>query len=610
MRAEVATRGEALTTGDSDLHGTVQVDPERCAGCQECVIRCPTGALKFDAERWIAAAEDQLCVGCRQCQRVCPYSAISVSGPVVVAPRQNPVTVYPNTLVGNIHEVRRGFSTWREAVAEAERCLSCPDPTCLEGCPAHNDIPGFIAAVRGRDLAGAHAILRETSILPDVCSRVCDQSVQCEGACTWALAGGQAVAIGQLERFITDRAPVPELAPSAVKGKSLAVAVVGSGPAGAAAAWELLQAGAGVTMFEKDERPGGVLHWGIPDFTLPTRVAERPMEALLAAGLNLKTGVEVGREVPLETVLAEHDAVILAHGASQPIIPPVAGRDLFGVEHATTFLLRAKQALLDGERLPEIGPGARVLVIGGGNTAMDVARTVRRLGADVVAVEWMDERFTRVRPDELAEAREEGVEVRFSTTVDRLEGDSIGVAAAWLRRTSQRRVGELPQVVPGEPERIMVSRVVFALGYRVAKDLPLGPLELPLPPVDLRKAIAPRRWLASGILAGGAVGSQALAREVALAVAEVPAEAGRWSRLLRRRGRGGGGSFRTSWWTWLWRHQAAIGLDAAHAPRGERMWVVGDALVGPSTVVGAMAQGREAARAVLESCRPRSEPGM
>ena len=604
MTQQLLTRDGTIGIADPGEHAFVHVDRERCAGCQECIIRCPTAALRLDTVNWIAEADDQLCVGCRQCQRVCPYSAVTVTGPVVVGPRQEPPTIHPTALVGDIREVRRGFSSWREALTEAERCLNCPDPTCLEGCPAHNDIPSFIAAVRRRDLGLAHDILGATSVLPDICSRVCDQTVQCEGACSWTLAGGQAVAIGRLERFITERAAVPGVERTSADGVGLSLAVVGSGPAGCAAAWWLLAAGARVTMLERDDRPGGVLRWGIPDFTLPTEVAERPIEALLAAGLELRTGTALGRDVTLEELQAAHDGVILAHGASRPIVPPIPGVDLPGTEDAAEFLDRAKRALLAGERLPEIGPGTRVLVIGGGNTAMDVARTVGRLGADAIAVEWMDERFARVRPDELAEARGEGVEVRFSQTVQRLEGDSIGVSTAWLQRTRQRHVGDRPKILPGEPEKVMVNRVVFALGYRVAADVTQGVVELPLPPVDLRHAIPSRRWLASGILASGAVGTQALAREVTLAVAGTPTRSAWWTRLVSRR-RAGPALFRASWWTWLWRHQAAAGLDAAQTPQGDRIWVVGDALVGPSTVVGAMAQGREAARAVLQICRRR-----
>ena len=609
MTTQSPTREVFAPVPPAGEHAFVHVDPERCVGCQECVVRCPTEALRLDHENWIAQADDRLCVGCRQCERVCPFSAIRVTGPVVVGPRREVPAVCEGTLLGSVREVKRGLHSWREAVAEAERCLRCPDPTCLEGCPAHNDIRGFIAAVRDRDLGAAHAILRETSVLPDICSRVCDQSVQCEGACSWALAGGEPVAIGQLERFIADRADVPPLERTSSDGLGLSVTVVGSGPAGCAAAWGLLAGGASVTMLEQDERPGGVLRWGIPDFTLPTAIAERPVAALLAAGLNLRTGTTVGQDITLEALLRENDAVILAQGASVAIVPPIRGTELPGTEDATVFLDRAKRALLAGELLPEIGAGARVLVIGGGNTAMDVARTVRRLGADAIAVEWMDERFTRVRPDELAEAREEGVDVRFSTTVQSLEGDSIGVSSALLQRTRQRRVGDRPQVLAGAPERIPVNRVVFALGYRIAKDVGGGVVELPLPPVDLRHAIPPRRWLASGILAGGTIGAQALAREVTLAVAESPAQGGGWGRLLRRR-RAGGRTSRKNWWTWLWRQQAAVGLDAAQVPRGDRIWVVGDALVGPATVVGAMAQGREAARAVLETCRPRTQQSM
>ena len=585
-------------------HAFVRIDSERCVGCQECVIRCPTGALGLDAENWIAEADEVLCVGCRQCQRVCPYAAIEVTGPRVVGPRQEVPTLHVEPLEGSTREVRRGFPGWREALLEAQRCLTCPDPTCVAGCPAHNDIPGFIAALRGRDVAGAHAILADTSVLPDVCSRVCDQSAQCEGACSWALAGGQAVAIGRLERFLTDQAPVPGVARARGDGVGCSIVVVGSGPAGCAAAWELLAAGATVTMLEKDPEPGGVLHWGIPDFTLPPAIARRPIQALLDAGLELRTGCTLGKDVGLDELLDQYDGVILAHGASRPIMLPISGLTLAGVEDATSFLQRAKSALGADERCEEIGPDTRVLVVGGGNTAMDTARTVRRLGGQAIAVEWMDERFARVRPDELAEARHEGVDVRFTTTLERLEGDPTKVSTAWLRRTRQRRLEELPKLLPGKPEQLAVDRVIFALGYRVETEVAAGLVKLPLPRIDLRQAFPSRRWMASGLLAkeAGGVGLQALEREVTLAVAGAAARTGWWARVL---GHGGdGASVRTSRWARIWRRQAAIGLTAASTPVEGRVWVVGDSLVGPSTVVGAMAQGRTAARAVLR-VRPR-----
>ena len=210
----------------SQLQVTVLTD--RCAGCQECVIRCPAGALSMDASRWVAIADDALCIGCRQCERTCPFSAITVDGPLAVAARIEPAPAHPGRSPGSAGEVRPGFVSWDDALAEASRCLDCPDPTCVRGCPAHNDVPSFIRAVRAGDLGQAHDVLRRTSMLPDVCSRVCNQSAQCEGACTWSLAGGTPVAIGKLERFVADNAPVPPPARKSGSGAGLSVAVVGS----------------------------------------------------------------------------------------------------------------------------------------------------------------------------------------------------------------------------------------------------------------------------------------------------------------------------------------------------------------------------------------------
>ncbi len=246
-----------------------------------------------------------------------------------------------------------------------------------------------------------------------------------------------------------------------------------------------------------------------------------------------------------------------------------------------------------------------VLVLGGGNTAMDVARTLRRFGAGVTAVEWMDERFARVRADELAEARDEGVEVRFSTTLERLEGGDNGVRTAWLRRTVQPKVTQRPKVVSGPSEPLAVDRVIVALGYRVDAGVAASVAALPLPSIDQKGVIPDRRWTASGIPTGpaSAVGTQALKREVGLAAAGSMVHTGWWARLLHRRAESPG-LWRATWWARLWRRQAEAGLAAAPSPQAERIWVAGDALVGPSTVAGAMAQGRAAARAILKT-RPR-----
>ena len=586
-------------------HAQVHINLERCAGCQECVIRCPTHALSIDPEKWVAEADDALCVGCRQCERVCPYSAITVTGPLIVAARIDALPFRPMPLANNSQEIRRGFEGWSDALAEADRCLNCPDPTCMEGCPAHIDIPGFISAFRERNLDKAHDVLSQSSFLPGICSRVCDQSVQCEGACSWTLAGGQAVSIGRLERFVADHGPQPHVEKKTAEGAGLSVAVVGSGPAGVAAAWELLAASAEVSMIEKDEEAGGVLRWGIPSFTLPDSVVDPHFNALQAAGLRLRTGCELGKNITLAALLLEHDAVILAHGASLPLSIRVPGADLPGVEDATSFLNRAKPALEAGIRLEGFGPEVHVLVLGGGNTAMDVARTLRRFGARVTAVEWMDERFARVRPDELVEARYEGVEALFNTTVERLEGDGDGVRLAWLRRTVQRRGTQRPQIVKGAPEALPVDRVIVALGYRVDSTVAASVIALPLPSIDQKGVIPDRRWIASGIPTGPAfaIGTKALNREVGLAVAASPVHTEWWERLWHRRAESPG-RFRATWWAQLWKRQAEVGVAAAPNPQAERVWVAGDALVGPSTVAGAMAQGRAAARAVLKT-RPR-----
>ncbi|MHB1510800.1 MAG: FAD-dependent oxidoreductase [Acidimicrobiales bacterium] len=593
----LTTLGAAPPDPDLGSRPKVTVLVDRCAGCQECVVRCPTEALSMDVATWTAVADDAKCIGCRQCVRTCPFSAIYIDGPVVVAERVGRPAHHLERLEGNLEETRLGFSSWADVVAEASRCLSCPDPTCVRGCPVHNDIPGFIAAVREGDLDEAHRVLRRTSFLPDVCSRVCDQAVQCEGACTWSLAGGAPVAIGAIERFITDNAPVPGVQIVSEQGRGLEVAIVGAGPAGIAAAWELAQAGTSVTVFEKDEQPGGLIRWGIPDFTLPRSVSSRAWVALEEAGVNLRCGTEVDPG-ELAKLSASYDAVVLAHGAGVPMRLPVKGGDLEGVWDATRFLVEARAAVAEHRPLAGLtfsgrgaggpggpgvggaqGPGGpdvggagvdsqqdghapTVLVLGAGNTAMDVARLARRLGAHAICVDWMDRRFAPVRPDELDEAALEGVDIRFSTTLGRLDGEGGRVATAVLDTTRQEAANRLPEVVGHETASVAVDLVVMAMGYRLD---PGYASVLPGVPVARRASgVADRGWQASGLIAGGApafarhqpIGQLALGRENA-------------------------------------RVRASLGV-------GDRLWVAGDALVGPSTVVEAMAQGRKAAQAILD----------
>ena len=557
---------EAQPVVTASPHVTVFVD--RCVGCQECIIRCPTAALSLDVAPMVAVAHDELCVGCRQCERTCPFSAITVSGPALVTPRIELPARHPERLAGDTTETRAGIATWAEAISEASRCLACPDPTCVRGCPAHNDIPSFITALAEEGLERAHGVLRRTSVLPDICARVCDQAVQCEGACTWSLAGGQPVAIGALERFICDNAPVPAPEPRPGATDGLSVAIIGSGPAGLAAAWELIEAGAHVTIYDKDSKAGGLLRWGIPDFTLPATIADRPVAALIAAGVEFRLGVEIG-PTDLDRLAADNDAVIIAVGAGRPLHLQVPGADLDGVWDATRFLTEGQTALAQGSTLDVLtkphGRPASVLVLGAGNTAMDVARTARRLGADAVCIVWMDRRFAPVRPDELTEAETEGVTIHFNTTLAAIEGEAGCVHTARLSRTRQHHPGDRPTVIGRGAERLDVDLVVMAMGYGIEHTLAERTGDVPI-----RKTVPSfidRRWLASGLFANPApafarhqpVGALALGRETARV--------------------------------------------AASAPRSDRVWVAGDALTGPATVVDAMAQGKEAALGVIFAVR-------
>lgn len=552
------------------LHVTVLTD--RCAGCEECVVRCPTEALSIDALRWVVAANDERCVGCRQCERTCPFSAIAVEGVPRVAARTVTQHELPSKLEGDFTEIERGFARAEDAKIEALRCVDCPDPTCVRGCPAHNDIPGFIRAVSADDLKTASEILRRTSMLPDICSRVCNQESQCEGACTWSLAGERPVAIGALERFVTDQVSVaPPRRQS--KGVPLSVAIVGAGPAGIAAAWELVEADVSVTVYERDPSPGGLLAEGIPEFTLPERIAKRPWRQLLDAGVVLLTNHDERHE-QIEELLKVHDGVILANGATVSIRSRVPGIELDGVLDASDFL-RARKATLSRsgamdvlrDAMPAEGHpgGSPVLVLGAGNTALDVARTARRLGLCAICVDWVAERFALARPDELADARAEGVDVRFCRTVLRLEGDEGHVRRAVLAHTRQTRSDRQPKIDDAMTETIEVGLVVSAMGYRVDPEFaPFAPGR----PVERRASgLADRRWQASGILSGRIedqrVGRLALGREA--------------------------------------------GLQAASRPFHERVWVTGDALVGPSTVVEAMSQGRRTAHALLATLLSRAE---
>ncbi|MHB8191621.1 MAG: FAD-dependent oxidoreductase [Ferrimicrobium sp.] len=544
-----------MTKADLDARVSVTVFADRCAGCQECVIRCPVEALSMDPERWIAVADSSACVGCRQCVRSCPFSAIVVEGPMLVAPRSTLSDHHASAIEGDIAEVRGGFADLAQAQLEAQRCLECPDPTCVRGCPAHNDIPGFIGAVAKGDLVRAREILSLTSCLSGACSRVCDWGSQCEGSCTWSLAGGQGVAVGKIERFISDNTDFPNVLTKA-PANSRRVAVVGAGPAGIGAAYELTKQGASVEVFEQDEHSGGVMRWGIPSYVLPGDAWHPTLDALGAAGVQFHNGASITPEMVTD-LSGTFDAVILSAGAMAGIQPRANGLDLDGVVDATTFLDRAKSTLEGQDGAHFDLEGKRIIVLGAGNTAMDVARSALRLGASATAVDWMDERFSRARKDEIIEAREEGVEVLFLRTVLGIDpNETGGVGGVVVAKTEQSGPLATPKVLEGSSHQIQADMVVLAMGYRVEEAWKALPSSVALGVMPTLSGMADRAWIASGYFFGStSLANLALGRERSREVSAFPVS----------------------------RH----------------VWAVGDLKVGPSTVVTAMAQGMSAARGVM-----------
>ena len=528
---------------------TVEILADRCAGCQECYVRCPTGAIGFDETNWIVTANDELCVGCYQCERTCPFSAIFVHGePQTTPSHRHEIAHVAIPGVQPWEETRLGFASIDEVMAEAARCLECPDPTCVRGCPAHNNIPALMHSVVEGNLDQARSIFEDTTHLGSICSRVCNQGAQCEGACSWVLAGAEAVAIGLVERYVFDNSEIHTPLP-VDRSAARSVAVVGSGPAAMAACWELVGGGASVTVYEAHSEPGGLLNHGIPEFTLPVAKVIEQWRTLQNLGVDLKLSHRVNPQ-ELEALSQDNTAVILAHGAGSPIKPPIEGMETGRVSDAMDFLSFTGEALLKMEELPGL-KDKTILVVGAGNTAMDVGRMAIRFGAKPICVEWVAERFGKVRSDELAEARAEGVEVKFLHTASKIDHQIVT-----LVRTKHHDATKLPVVIADTEEEIRADYVVLALGYRLTKEFgdlaPQNPLRAdPASFVD-------RTWLGSGIFHqshNSAIGPLSWSREQT--------------------------------------------THAARRPFAKNIYVVGDALVGPSTVVEAMAQGREAARSVL-----------
>ena len=321
--------------------------------------------------------------------------------------RQIQEALEPNYRNKNFEEVEKNF-TKEQATLEANRCLNCKNAKCIQGCPVGINIPAFITELKTGNVQKAGEIIRETSMLPAVCGRVCPQERQCEAKCVLGIKG-EAVAIGCLERYAADNSEV-EVSQVAPSGKK--VAVIGSGCAGISAAADLAKAGHKVTVFEALHKLGGVLRYGIPEFRLPRTVLDRELNTLEELGVEFKKNVIIGRSLSINDLKADgFDAIFICSGAGAPKMLYINGENLNGVYSANEFLTRINLMKAHDAATPTpIRIGKKVAVIGGGNTAMDAARTAVRIGFEEVSIVYRrSEEELPARKAEIEHAKEEGV---------------------------------------------------------------------------------------------------------------------------------------------------------------------------------------------------------
>ena len=377
---------------------------------------------------------------------------------------------------GNMEEVALGY-TEDMAVLEAMRCLGCKNRPCVEGCPVSIDIPRFIARIQERDYRGALSVIQEESILPSICGRVCPQESQCQKHCTVGKAlkdVDKAVGIGRLERFVADWCSEEESVPEVKGATGRKVAVVGSGPASIACAADVRREGHEVVMYEALHKSGGVLSYGIPEFRLPKRLVDREISRLEKMGVRMERNVLVGRTRTIAELREEDgfDAVFIGTGAGLPKFMGIAGENLVGVLSANEYLTRSNlMKAYDRERshTPEY-EGRRVAVLGGGNVAMDAARTALRLGAESVDIIYRRTRTEMpARKEEIEHAVEEGCVIRMLSQPVEILGDESGKVRALVIRRCE--LGEpdgsgrrSPVEIPGSDEEVPYDEVIVAIG--------------------------------------------------------------------------------------------------------------------------------------------------
>lgn len=372
----------------------------------------------------------------------------------------------------NFEEVCLGY-TMEEAKEEATRCLNCKNAKCIKGCPVSINIPAFIQQIIAGDMEKASEIIAESSALPAVCGRVCPQETQCEGVCIRGIKG-EAVSIGKLERFVADYARENGIAPKVTAEKqNKAVAVIGAGPAGLTCAGDLAKLGYDVTIFEALHEPGGVLMYGIPEFRLPKEEVVIPeIENVKKLGVRIETDVIVGKSVTIDELLDDEgfSAVFIGSGAGLPQFMGIPGEQANGVFSANEFLTRSNlmKAYRDDYDTP-ITKGGIVCVVGGGNVAMDAARTALRLGSEVHVIYRRSEQELPARAEEVHHAKEEGIIFDVLTNPTEIIADADG----WVKgiRVVKMELGEAdesgrrrPVPVAGSEYVIDCNTVIMSLG--------------------------------------------------------------------------------------------------------------------------------------------------
>ena len=372
----------------------------------------------------------------------------------------------------NFEEVCLGYNA-DEAVAEAQRCLNCKNAHCVQGCPVSINIPGFVVKVKEGDFAAAYQVISESSALPAVCGRVCPQESQCEGKCIRGIKG-EAVSIGKLERFVADWARENNIRPvGAAEKKGKKVAVIGSGPAGLTCAGDLAKMGYDVTIFEALHEAGGVLVYGIPEFRLPKEnVVKKEIENVLSLGVKIETNVIVGKSVTIDELLNEegYSAVFIGSGAGLPKFMGIPGENANGVFSANEYLTRSNlMKAFQADSATPIMESKKVAVVGGGNVAMDAARTALRLGAEVHIVYRRSEEELPARVEEVHHAKQEGIIFDLLTNPVEILEDEKG----WVKgmKCVRMELGEpdasgrrRPVEIPGSEFTLELDTVIMALG--------------------------------------------------------------------------------------------------------------------------------------------------